>query len=47
MRDAIKVGCGQICSERLECGHNCPRLCHYFEKSLHDKTGHDRVKCGK
>jgi hypothetical protein len=25
-------GCKEICSVRLDCGHGCPRLCHFIDK---------------
>lgn len=33
-------GCKKPCESRLQCGHKCESLCHYFETSEDDPTGH-------
>lgn len=33
-------GCKLQCESRLPCGHKCESLCHYFEISQEDPTGH-------
>eukprot|EP00347_Sterkiella_histriomuscorum_P021254 403334658 len=40
-------GCKLPCGIRMECGHTCESLCHYYEQTLLDKTGHNKYKCLK
>ena len=40
-------GCTEICKIRMMCGHSCERICHYFEVTDSDVTGHETVKCEK
>eukprot|EP00347_Sterkiella_histriomuscorum_P007358 403349252 len=35
-------GCKQLCNARLNCGHACKIVCHYYEQA---STGHSKFKC--
>eukprot|EP00347_Sterkiella_histriomuscorum_P006278 403353380 len=40
-------GCKLACNIRMECGHTCQSLCHYYEQTILDSTGHSKYKCLK
>ena len=40
-------GCSQLCNLRMDCGHGCSSICHPYEKTHIDPTGHGNVKCLK
>ncbi|CDW86153.1 UNKNOWN [Stylonychia lemnae] len=37
-------GCNRICEIQMSCGHTCKSVCHNYEVTLKDPTGHDSVK---
>jgi hypothetical protein len=50
VEDFAKVpegGCTKPCNLRMDCGHTCPSLCHPYEKTDSDPTGHDKIICHK
>jgi hypothetical protein len=38
-------GCKELCKIRLDCGHSCKSLCHPFDKTDEDPSGHKDKKC--
>ncbi|CDW82429.1 UNKNOWN [Stylonychia lemnae] len=40
-------GCLEVCNARMDCGHQCTRVCHYFKQSSSDPSGHKKVQCNK
>eukprot|EP00347_Sterkiella_histriomuscorum_P010451 403376237 len=38
-------GCKLPCNARLTCGHSCKNICHSYELTLEDSTGHKNFKC--
>ena len=35
-------GCTLICEARMRCGHKCESMCHFYEPTEEDSTGHDK-----
>eukprot|EP00347_Sterkiella_histriomuscorum_P002994 403366003 len=40
-------GCKLPCNARLNCGHSCESICHYYEITPQDSSGHKKTKCLK
>ena len=50
LEDFSKVpegGCDRKCDVRMECCHACSSMCHPYEKTEDDPTGHKKIKCQK
>ena len=40
-------GCDRRCDVRMDCCHACGSMCHPYEKTEDDPTGHKTMKCQK